>query len=223
MPRATVLLIVVLGLLLVDGTPASAHPFGPPPVARLQASGRELTISWSAAEDDYTTLGGALGVLDAQQTFVYDADGQTVAGPPPTGEQLTRLAGSAQLREYLTEHVSVRQDGEDCALGVEASRLATEGVQFVAACPRPVADLEVRVTLLQDLHPAYRTVGLVDGAGTRTLFTESDPVRSLAFADAATSNAGWRTASAALVALVGAFVVGVVLRRRRTRRGRPSP
>lgn len=217
MRRAVTSLTAVLATLLAGGAPAAAHPFGPPPVARLDASGREAVISWSAAEDDYTVLGGVLGVLDARQTFVYDADGRTVAGPPATGEQLAMLDGSDELRRYLVDNVSVRQGADDCPLRVEGSRLASDGVELVATCPRPVAELVVGITLLHDLHPAYRTVGLVGDAGTRTLFTASEPVRTISFgapgAPGTASSAAWVVL--ALVGLASAGGAGLWLRRRR--------
>lgn len=218
MRRALTLLVILFGLLVADGGPALGHPFGPPPVARLDANGREVTIDWAAAEDDYTILGGALGVFQAKQTFVYDAEGQTVAGPPPTSQQLSQLANSAQLQSYVAEHISVRQEGADCPVQVDASQLAADGVELVATCPRAVTELEVGITLLQDLHPAYRTVGLIGDAGAKTLFTEAEPVRRLTFANADPGpfGSGWRTASLVLVALamIGAVAAGVLSRRR---------
>lgn len=217
MRRALTLLLVLIGLVAAAGGVASGHPFGPPPVAAFDVDGREVTMTWSAAEDDYTILGGALGLSPTAETFVFDTEGQPIAGPPPVGQQLDELAGQDTLHDYLAQNVRIRQEGQDCPLAVDTSRLSTQGVMFAATCPGPVTDLDVRITLLHDLHPAYRTVGLSGPNGVKTLFTQDAPQHVLAFAAAEPSGSAVGNLWGLVAAMIGIGAVGVWLVRRRGR------
>lgn len=124
------------------------------------ADGRQLTVEWSAAPDDSTSL-VTLGLLPQRQVFVFDEEGDPVSGPEPTGEQADRLARSEILQGYIAEQVEVRQTGEPCP---DTSALVDQGVTVTATCPAPVRRAEVEIGLLTDLHPAYRMVARATGA-----------------------------------------------------------
>lgn len=219
--RVAIAVAVAIAIALAAPARADAHPFGPPPVARITSEGHELRIAWSAAEDDYAVLGGALGVLTSRETYVYDASGASVAGPPATSEQMLRLGASSELEDYVRSHVNVRQAGVRCPVVVDASRLAAKGADVRATCPSPVGEVDLELTLLQDLDPAFRTVGLVEGSG-RTLFTSAEPVQVLDVGVAEpqqSAASGARLVAGGLLlgalALGGAVLGAIVLRARR--------
>ncbi|MFD5191863.1 hypothetical protein ACFWMU_27630 [Streptomyces sp. NPDC058357] len=57
-PRSGVLLLpaAVLALLLGSAGTARAHPFGTPPVVKIEAAGAAVDATWSAQRDDIAVL-----------------------------------------------------------------------------------------------------------------------------------------------------------------------
>lgn len=136
--------------------PAQAHPFGPPQQAAVDlAPGSEgiVRVRWRVGgTDDLTLLGISLGLLPESRrmmdgaVFFEDADAQA-------------LAESPLFAEYLLRQVTVSAAGGACRGTVEdVSQLATKGVTLHFACAEAPVDPEVRISLLTDLHPEYRTL-----------------------------------------------------------------
>ncbi|MFI6724136.1 hypothetical protein [Streptomyces atratus] len=140
-PRNGVLLLLaaVLALLLGSAGTAQAHPFGTPPVVKIEAAGTAVDATWSAQRDDIAVLKNESG-----------------------GDE----AG------YLRSHIVVRQDGRPCRVD------RADGVKLRFVCPRQVDRIELTVTALTDVDPAYRTLS-VTGTGSGGLHTAQEPTRTL--------------------------------------------
>ncbi|WP_253209612.1 hypothetical protein [Streptomyces niphimycinicus] len=167
--RTGVLLVLaaVSALLFGSAGTAQAHPFGAPPVVRVEAAGSAVETTWSAQRDDVAALR-------------KKADGD-VAG-------------------YLRAHIAVRQDGSPC----RADR--ADGMTLHFVCPRPVDRITLTVTVLTDVHPAYRTLSVTDQGGGG-LHTAKEPTRTLALtsaasADSPSSQGGWTSWTTDLVSLL---------------------
>ncbi|MFC9699767.1 hypothetical protein ACFTWD_03550 [Streptomyces sp. NPDC056943] len=184
--RTGVLLLMtaVLALLFGSAGTAQAHPFGTPPVVKVEAAGTAVDVTWSAQRDD-------VAVLEKQS-------GGDTAG-------------------YLSTHIAVRQDGRACRVD------RATGLTLRLVCPRPVDHIDLTVTALTDVNPAYRTLS-VTGTGSGGLHTAKEPTRTLALtavADATgagTSAWSWTTDLTSLldhgaalpVALLVAAAVGAL-------------
>jgi hypothetical protein len=174
---ATVVLAVFSALLTVQGlVPAAAHPFGPPPVAEVTVDGDEVTVRWSAADDDLFALGRVSGAMDSAQVFVYE-DGAPVADP--NGGSSTPWLATTAVANYLGSHIAVRHAGGSCSLkGAATDVIKTQGVQLRYSCGSEVDVVQVRITALTELDQAYRTVSMTPG-GQRALHTSDNPTRTL--------------------------------------------
>ncbi|MFJ2913558.1 hypothetical protein ACIO8F_30015 [Streptomyces sp. NPDC087228] len=163
------LLAAVLALLLGSAGTAQAHPFGAPPVVKIEAAGAAVDATWSAQRDDIAVLKNESG-----------------------GDE----AG------YLRSHIVVRQDGRPCRVN------RADGVKLHFVCPRPVDRIELTVTALTDVDPAYRTLS-VTGTGSGGLHTAQEPTRTLTLKPAAAGTAvaspaasGWRAWTTDLTSLL---------------------
>jgi hypothetical protein len=235
---------VCVGVLAVTAPPAAAHPFGDPPVARVAATGDTVTVRWSATADDVLALGFHVEAFPQRQVYVFDEDGQQL-GPQDYGEleagegvgdlptevppsQAELMAGSPEVRRYLLEHVTVRQDGRACPGQVVATDdFIDAGAELSFRCPDDVAEIELAVSMLNDLHPAYRTVVVPEQPATpaQTLHTDDEPARTITFGAPATplaDNAPILGAAAAAVVVVVGVVGGRRIRRRRARSDSPK-
>lgn len=156
-------------------TPALAHPFGPPPTARISAQGDTVTIDWSATPDDAVAIGELLEIMPPGSVAAYRQEG--AAQVAPSGADEARLSASDLLAEYLTNHITVTQAGQQCEASVPAiPDFVHRGARVVARCPAAVDKATLRITMLQDINDAYRTVGI----GTMTdpaqsVFTKASP------------------------------------------------
>jgi ABC-type nickel/cobalt efflux system permease component RcnA len=150
-PRSGVLLLLaaVLALLLGSAGTAQAHPFGTPPVVKIEAAGAAVDATWSAQRDDIAVL-------------------KNESGGDETG--------------YLRSHIVVRQDGRPCRVN------RADGVKLHFVCPRPVDRIELTVTALTDVDPAYRTLSVTD-TGSGGLHTAQEPTRTLTLKPAAAGTA----------------------------------
>lgn len=173
--RAVVVLAAAAAaLVLGPPAPASAHPLGPPQSLQLSADGAQVRAVWRAAEDDLTALGLELGVLAEGRTFVYD-QGVLVPEESSAGDAVLLGDDEAALGGYLLRTVSVRQGGAQCPGRLTRSdRLLEDGAHLEFSCPEQVDGVEVDVSTLVDLHPAYRTLA-ADSSGERAVYTESAP------------------------------------------------
>ncbi|MFE4619232.1 hypothetical protein ACFRJ7_24330 [Streptomyces sp. NPDC056747] len=180
----SLLLTAVLALLFGSAGAAQAHPFGTPPVVKVEAAGTTLDVTWSAERDD-------VAVLEKQ------SDGDTAG--------------------YLSTHIAVRQDGRACRVD------RATGLTLRLVCPRPVDRIDLTVTALTDVDPAYRTLSVTD-TGSGGLHTAKEPTRTLALTavagatGAGTSAWSWTTDLTSLldhgaalpVALLVAAAVGAL-------------
>ncbi|GAA1023762.1 hypothetical protein Aple_090810 [Acrocarpospora pleiomorpha] len=200
------LVTAVLPVMVGVAMPASAHPFGAPPTARISATGSQVEILYTASPDDWFALGSAKGAFK-------DVPRQL------TGDE--KLQRSSVVRDYLLSTITVAQDGKPCP-GRLASLVGVtdNGARFSYDCGRPVDDLDVTLRALIDLDSNYRTV-LVFAPPVQQaqmLFTSTTTTQHLRF-----SGSGVNIAVIGL-ALWLAFVVAagigglVVLRMRRRRK-----
>ena len=217
-------LLVVLSLaaaLVWLGDPATAHPFGQPPQAVVTAEGRDVTVRWQAPPDDTRALGAAVGALPEGGTSVFEFDDEGNA-VQRDGADEAGFGDSPALREYLREHIDVSQEGSPCPVeDVRAGDMLAQGATLTFTCPEIVSEAELAVTMLTDVHPAYRTVSYVGDASRGVLHTRDDPAQTLDF-----DGGGSGTPLVVPVAAtVGVLVVGLLvagLRRRRSRVGGPA-
>ena len=212
---AAVLLALVV--VVASATAAAAHPFGPPPTAKVAAQGRTVTLDWSATPDDAVAIGERLGIMPKGSVAAYRQEAAAQVAPSAADE--ARLSASTELRDYLTSHIRLTQNGQQCAPAVpEIPDFVHRGARVVFTCPDDVAEATLRITMLHDIHEAYRTVAV----GTQTqpeqsVFTTTAPEATWRFGVAPTR--GPRPLLLVLGAVVAALLAGTatwLVRRRRT-------
>jgi nickel/cobalt transporter (NicO) family protein len=189
--RALLCSVVVGGVLLALQGSASGHAAGMPPHASLHADGSTIHVELTSAADDAALIGSSLGLLPEGSMEWYL--GETHDGPP-SDEEIRAFSASPDLRDYLLEHVEVRQDGVTCAGQAEpAEDFVLDGAELRFTCPEPVEEVDLRITILHDQDPAYRTYS-VDGTIQSYTHTSAQPEHrwdfTLAGADAPAVPAG---------------------------------
>ncbi|MBB5787622.1 hypothetical protein [Jiangella mangrovi] len=209
--------IPAAGVAVMAAPTAEAHPFGPPLSARLDVDGAEVTVTWTAAEDDWVNLGEFLGAFTGQ------TDQNGGGGEQLTGAEI--LSQSDNLPSYFLSHFVIEQDGQPCQGQVtQLQDLLTLGAQLVYTCPQPVTTVDLTVTTLTDINEAYRTVVTSDvpSEPAQGLFTTTTATQQWSF----DHGAGGGTAQIALVAagalILAALAGGVLWWRRSSRRARPA-
>jgi hypothetical protein len=208
--------------VVVAGAPAQAHPFGEPQTARISAEGSQVIMRWTSPPDDILVLGGAVGALPARREYVFEMspdDVPELVGP----SDADLITSSPEVADYLADHLTVRQNGQVCEPDVSLDELVEEGALVVFDCANPVEDVEVEITMLTDLHEAYRTVAVGEG-GTepdRWLYTIDDPVQTWTFGAGSgggvTSGVVWLMSALAVIVLAPA--AWLIRRRTQHRRG----
>ncbi len=134
--------------------PASAHPFGAPQQIEVTGAGDHgVRVRWLVGgTDDLTLLGIALGVLPQDRVLL---DGAVTY----EASDAATMAEAPAFAEYLTERITVAQDGQPCAgKAGTADDLATGGAELLFTCPGPVTTVTVTSRMLTDLHEAYRAL-----------------------------------------------------------------
>lgn len=162
---------------------AVAHPFGPPPQAVVAGDGHEVTVQWSAEEDDALTLGISLDLLDPLQ-LDWTQDGPTVPGDADQA----LLPPSEPLEAYVLDNIRVWQDGVVCPGRVEPfDDFVTDGATTVHQCPEPIEAVDLEISMLHDIHEAYRTFAMSEGPAQpdQAVLTSSRPRLSWLFGVAA--------------------------------------
>ncbi|MBO3680736.1 hypothetical protein [Streptomyces sp. NEAU-YJ-81] len=112
-----------------------------------------------------------------------------------------RKKADGDVAGYLRAHIAVRQDGGPCRVD------RADGMALHFVCPRPVDRITLTVTVLTDVHPAYRTLSVTDQGGGG-LHTAKEPARTLALTPAAasanspSSQGGWSSWTTDLVSLL---------------------
>ncbi len=143
------------------------HPFGDPQTVDISSDGGAVHVHWEVGgTDDLTLLGIHLGVLPEDRVMLDgaitydDGDGALVSDAP-------------ELEPYLLDHVAVSAGGADCTGEVTAVDDLTEGgADLSFTCPQDADSATVTVTMLTDLHPAYRA--LASGPdGQRTVYSST--------------------------------------------------
>ncbi|MEU8784333.1 hypothetical protein [Streptomyces sp. NPDC048637] len=175
------LLSAVPALLFGSAGTAQAHPFGTPPVVKIETAGgapsNTVDATWSAQPDDIAVL--------------------------------KRESGGDEAG-YLRAHLVIRQHGRQCRV----DRAEGRTLRFV--CPRPVDRIDLTVTALTDIDPAYRTLSVTD-AGRGGLHTAREPTRTLALtpsdtgSGAASSARAWTTDLASLLDHGGVLPVALLV------------
>lgn len=211
------LVLVVLVVALAPATAALAHPFGPPPTARVSASGRTVTVSWSATPDDAVAIGEKLGLMPAGSVAAYRQESAAQVAPPADAE--ARLSASPLLRDYLVERIAADQDGRPCQARVPAiPDFVHQGARVELRCPSDVTEVSLRITMLHDIHDAYRTVATGEASDPRqSVFTIATPEHQWRFGVAAGRRSPVPVAGIAALALAVIIAAVIVLARRRRR------
>lgn len=150
---------------LTGSAAAWAHPFGPPPTARVAASGTTVEVTWTAEADDLLLIGERLGHLPPGTAAAALEGAVQVA---PSRADAAALDAAPELHAYLLDRIAVRQDGRRCEGRVEDDLdFVTEGARLAFRCPAPVTVVELEVTMLTDVNPAYRTFAVSADPGRR--------------------------------------------------------
>ena len=163
---------LLLGMIVVGAFPAAAHPFGAPAAAEVSAEGRQVTVVWSAEPDDLVALGHHVGAFDGAADHDHSHSAAQM------------LAGSPDVEKYLRQQIGVAQDGEPCdARTVETTQIAADGARMTFECAREIAAVEIRIAMLVDVDPAYRTLLRSGAAGEprRAVLTGASPLTTVTY------------------------------------------
>jgi hypothetical protein len=210
------LLVAALWIVgtVVGVAPAAGHASGELPHARLSSSGTLVDIELTMAADDAALIGEVVGQLQDGAMASY------LGGPieaMPTDDEVRTFSASSELRAYLLEHVAVRQDGQPCdGTADPAEDFLTDGAIVRFRCPSVVTEADVRITLLHDEDPAYRTYS-VDGTIQYAVHSPSEPEHRWDFT-LAKQEGGGSVPVALWAGLVGVTVPMVAILGRRRRR-----
>jgi hypothetical protein len=222
-------------LVLLAAAPAHAHPFGPPPTALVAVRGNAVLVEWRSAPDDAIAIGIHVGLLPEETMEAY-LGVQTQVAPSAADEET--LARSPELHGYLLEHIQILQDGQRCEPHLEpVGDFVHEGARVIHECPTDVEAVEVEITMLHDVHSAYRTFAIAEDDSTvpaQAVFTVAQPRQRMDFtgtgpeaANPAGTAAGDTGTAAGLAALgaitLAAAAAGIVLARRGRDRRAAAP
>ncbi|MEU4097517.1 hypothetical protein [Streptomyces sp. NPDC026673] len=205
--------LAILASLAGPAPSAAAHPFGPPSTAQAGVQGSRLVIAWNTDKLDWVALGESLGVFG----------GRDSGGNSSNLSFAQRLQRSTAVRDYLLRHIAVAQAGRPChgtVVGGMEDFLA-RGAQVAFDCPAPVVDVQVTISALTDLHPAYRTMLTSAGPAEpqQTLFTSARPTTQVRFTASGGSVRGTVVAFSIGTFAAALAIGGFVLRRSRRRKG----
>jgi hypothetical protein len=215
--------ILGMGIAVAAGlaAPVAAHPFGVPPTARIWADGYDVGIEWGAAPDDAIVIGVELGLLDEETIDAYLDQGPTRVAP--SAEKERRLSESEELRGYLLERIRVVQGRSECDPTIRPiENFVTQGAHVVFRCPREVETVDVEISMLHEVHEAYRTFAFSagDAKPAQAVFTVASPVHTWTFGVEADGDSSGRALQLGLIALGLLAVVGVILAELASDRGR---
>lgn len=216
----SVVALVVVGL--VAPTPqAGAHPFGDPSVAEVDLIAPDtVRVTWRfGMTDDLTYLAQWLDLLPADRFML---DGGVFFEP----QDQELLAGSTAFVDYLLEQVSTTTAAGECTgTIVEISHLVDAGVTLDFRCPGAVSEADVRLAMLTDMNPAYKTMA-TGPEGQRRVYDGTQPAHAWALtgsaADLSTTSDPGRSAAVQVGGVLGALALvgllgGLIWRRRRVR------
>ena len=203
-------LLLALAATVALPSAANAHPFGPPPTATVSAQGRSVVVDWRSAPDDAIAIGEQLGLLPPGSTEAYREAATQVA---PSAAAEAALARSPLLHGYLTDNIRVVQDGAPCRPTVPPiTDFVREGARVVAECPEPVRTVTLSLSMLTDIHEAYRTFAVGRASEPdQFVYTLRTPTRDWTFGERADPAGPSRPAPVAVGAGVSAAVVAAAL------------
>lgn len=171
--RVALVLLLLAWMLITAASPAAGHASTQLPHATLEVEGNRLLVTWTADADDAADVGVALGLLEEDVVWTI-LDGEDF-GPELLATLDAAFASDDALAGYLREHLQVRQDGEACPAEVERIEdFVFTGATLAFTCPDPIGEIDLRITMLHDRDPAYRTFA-VDGTERFSLHTASAP------------------------------------------------
>ncbi|MEV0136015.1 hypothetical protein AB0H83_47200 [Dactylosporangium sp. NPDC050688] len=218
-------LLAVFVVLVLPAPPAQAHPFGDPQTVKLAADGdHAVRVRWNVGmTDDLTWLAVHLGDAPGDRIMLDGAVRYETS-------DAQALASSPDLDGYLLEHIRVTAGGAPCSGSVlDKQNLVTDGVTLAFRCGRPIDRATVSVTMLTDLHPAYRTMATGPN-GQRFAYSSGQPSHdwtfNMAAADSATTSKLGRSVvvqMSSMLSIVAAIAMGVVWLRRRSPRRSAKP
>jgi hypothetical protein len=200
---ALLLAVATFGLVLAP-VAAVGHPFGPPPRAWVTVDGPIVDIGWEAAYDDHLAVGEHLGYF-AEGTSQAYVDPAVQVAPPRADEEA--LASSDDLRDYLSSNIVVMQGSQRCASQVLSTEAFVDrGARTRHRCPEATGPVTLRVTMLHDIHEAYRTFALADddATGPFAVFSVEEPEHTVAMEDL-----GAGSPATSRLVLLGSLVVVV--------------
>lgn len=205
----------------VVAEPVSAHPFGTPPTASVTRQGSAVIVDWAAGPDDIYSLGEHLGLLPEGTAEAF-LEAATQVAPSAADEEA--LARSSELAAYLVGNISAEQDGRACQGSVApVGDVVSDGARVVLRCPEPVTSVDVSITMLTDVHPAYRTFAAGrDSDPPQAVYTLDRQTQAWRFGTGGdggdpAADGGARSPLPAVAAVAALLVVGglaLVLRRR---------
>lgn len=217
--------LAVAGLLVVGPGTAIAHAHGTlqVPTAQVRATGQDVAVTWSAAEDDAAAIAVGLGMAPREALLDHLAGLAALddGDPRPLVDELVaevdedRLAGSAELDAYLLDAVVVRQAGRACPGTVgPTDRFLTDGATLTFRCPEPVDEVTLTITILQEQDPTHRTFS-TDGRGEVAIHGAASPTHTWALASGAPAGTGALLPLAVGLTLAAATGGGALLLMRR--------
>lgn len=169
---ARALLVGSLALVVIafgSPSPVQAHPFGSPQTASITAGGRDgaVAVRWlPGAVDDYSYLAAGIGLVDRDRT-------QGRGGLLYAKQDADTLAASTQFERYMADHITATTSGRTCPARVTiGDHLVADGVLVELACPPRSEDVQIVVSMMTDLHPAYRTLATGPN-GQRFVYTST--------------------------------------------------
>ncbi|GLX02966.1 hypothetical protein [Microtetraspora sp. NBRC 16547] len=221
--RCLVVALAALGLTAFGPTgSAAAHPFGDPQTAEISVIGVDrVRVHWKVGMvDDLTYLAMYLGLLPDDRVMLDGAVFFDDSDP-------ALLQRSPAFEDYLLEQITVTADAARCA-GVVADKsdVLNDGATLEFTCSEPVTEVDVRVSMLTDLNPAYKTLAsspdgqkaVYDGNLTSHSWTLATMAGETEGSDLGRSAAVQMSlVGLGVLALAGA-VAGLVWFRRRSRR-----
>ena len=199
-------------MLLGSGaTPAAAHPFGPPPTAEIAADGRQITVDWTATPDDAVAIGELLDLMPEGSTAAYRQESAAQVAPSRAAE--AALSAAPELHAYLTDHIVAVQEGQPCPGTVPpVTDFVHEGARVVLTCPAEVAEVVLRITMLHEIHPAYRTFAVgEESQPAQSVFTVEAPEHTWRFGAAVAPASRTTIWHAVAVGAASGGTVGLVL------------
>lgn len=216
---------------------AWAHGALAPPTAVLRAEDHQVVLHWRAAEDDVVALAVAVGqlprsVLDdhlvAAAAIADVSELEPLVATLAAEVDQASLAADPALEDYLLTGLDVTQAETPCPGSLtDAEEVLARGLEVRFACPAPVAEVAVTITLLAEQDPTHTTFS-TDGRGDVAVHTSQRPTHrwdlagtGAPAAGSAAGSDGPRAVTTVLLPagvgllLAGGVVVGALARLRR--------